>query len=80
MASPSPVLGVPAQPPGDQTRAGLATTLGKSYGTVKDATQSMSSIHRSVINHVVVKEDTLQGLALKYNVTVSIHVPVPVSY
>lgn len=72
MASPSPVLGASAQPPGDRTRDSLATSLGKSYGTVKDASQNMSS-YRSVINHDVVKEDTLQGLALKYDVTVSVN-------
>ena len=71
MASPVPELGVTAQPPEDRTRDSLATSLGKSYGTVKDATQTMSSTYRTVIDHDVVKEDTLQGLALKYDVTVS---------
>lgn len=73
MASPSPVLGGSAQPPGVRVRDSLTTSLGKSYGTVKDASLNMSSAYRSVIiNHDVVEEDTLQGLALKYNVTVSL--------
>ena len=70
MASPSPVLGGSPQSAGNRIRDGLATTLGKSYGTVKDASLNMSSSYRCVINHDVVEEDTLQGLALKYNVTV----------
>lgn len=76
MASPSPVLGGSPQPPGNRIRDSLATSLGKSYGTVKDASLNMSSSYRSVINHSVVEEDTLQGLALKYNVTVS---PIPLT-
>ena len=74
MASPVPELGVTAQGPEDRTRDSLAISLGKSYGTVKDATQNMSSTYRTVINHDVVKQDTLQGLALKYDVTVSMSV------
>ena len=72
MASPSPVLGGSAQPPGDRIRDSLTTSLGKSYGTVKDASLNMSSTYRSVIDHHVIEEDTLQGLALKYDVTVSV--------
>ena len=69
MASAFPVQGVSTQSPGDRSRDSLTTSLGKSYGTVRDSSQIMSS-YRSVIDHHVVKEDTLQGLALKYDVTV----------
>ena len=77
MASPSPVLGGSPQSAGNRIRDSLATSLGKSYGTVKDASLNMSSSYRSVINHDVVEEDTLQGLALKYNVTVSLLNTIP---
>ena len=72
MASPSPTLVGYSQPSGARTKDGLTTTRGKSYGTVKDATPNVSSFYRSVVNHSVVEEDTLQGLAVKYDVTVSI--------
>lgn len=77
MASPSPVLGGSPQPPGNRIRDGLTSSLGKSYGTVKNASLNMSSSYRSVIHHDVVEEDTLQGLALKYNVTVSLLNSIP---
>lgn len=70
MDSSSPAPGASTLSPGDRTRDSLTTSLGKSYGTVKDS-QNMSS-YRSVIDHHVGKEDTLQGLALKYDVTVRV--------
>lgn len=42
----------------------------KSYGTVKSNSPSLQPKNTSFIVHAVQEGDTLQGLALKYNVTV----------
>ena len=44
----------------------------RSYGTVKKISSSYKRSSVSVINHILVEGDTLQGLALKYDVTVSL--------
>lgn len=57
-------------------RTGLVSSQNgqRSYGTVKHLTSSSSSFKRSnisVIHHHLEEGDTIQGLALKYSVTVS---------
>ena len=58
------------------SRKGLVSSLtgsGRSYGTVKSASSSGARRQpgASYTPHVVLKGDTLPGLALKYGVTVS---------
>lgn len=75
MASSSPVniSGVSQ----NSSRTGLVTNSGsgRSYGTVKDSPNvsflGSGTLSKSCIHHSVEEGDTLQGLALKYNVTVS---------
>lgn len=75
MASPSPIPISHAS--GDSSsKTGLVNSAGtsRSYGTVKDSPAHSflgQGLTGGWINHTVEEEDTLQGLALKYNVTVS---------
>lgn len=58
-----------------EDRAGFGSSLNsqRSYGTVKVSSAAFTSAGRlgSYVMHTVHEEDTLQGLALKYNVSVS---------
>ena len=74
MASP---VNVPTESSRDTSRTGLASSLSghRSYGTVKNLTPSPIFTYRAsrscdYLNHDVREEDTIQGLALCYNVTV----------
>ncbi len=74
MASSSPVHISGASQ--NSSRTGLVTNSGsgRSYGTVKESPNlflGSGVASRYCIHHSVEEEDTLQGLALKYNVTVS---------
>ena len=56
-------------------RAGLASSLGRSYGTVKEPSSAgLTASGRlcGYTEHVVDERDTLQGLALRYGVSVSV--------
>lgn len=57
----------------DGGRSGLVSSFQRSYGTVKDSTPAISVSGRpgSYFVHTVQEEDTLQGLAVRYGVTVS---------
>ena len=56
-------------------RAGLGSSFGsqRSYGTVKQSSASLTAAGglRGYTEHAVHEEDTLQGLAIQYGVTVS---------
>ncbi len=57
------------------SKAGLVSSVGiqrswRSYGTVKDSSPRLHSKANSFLVHSVQEGDTLQGLALKYDVTV----------
>lgn len=54
-------------------RVGLVSSQNgqRSYGTVKQYSTSFKRSSVSSITHILEEGDTLQGLALKYNVTVS---------
>lgn len=80
MASPSPVhfsVQQPSPNPEKKTsRTSLVNSFGstqRSYGTVKESASGIGSPYRSseYFNHPVCEEDTLQGIALQYDVSVS---------
>ena len=64
--------GLAVQP--NKARSGLTSSFQRSYGTVKSSSPSISASGRlatgSVSVHRVQEEDTLQGLAVRYGVTV----------
>ena len=57
-------------------RAGLGSSLGsqRSYGTVRQSSAPLATSGklRGYTEHAVHEEDTLQGLAIQYGVTVSV--------
>lgn len=63
-------------------RAGLGSSFGgqRSYGTVKESTITASGRLCGYTVHTVLDEDTLQGLAVKYGVTVSVLVYILVQW
>ena len=56
----------------EKDRSGLVSSFQRSYGTVKDSTPAIIVSGRTgkFFVHTVQEEDTLQGLAVKYGVTV----------
>ena len=79
MASPSPVH-FSVQLPSTQknSRTSLVNSVGsqRSYGTVKESCSGITSPYNrssvvEFLTHPVCPDDTLQGIALQYNVTVS---------
>ena len=78
MASPSPVHFTNSHQPSsnqDTYKTGLVTSVGstRSYGTVKDSPSNSflgTGLVKNCVSHTVEEGDTLQGLAVKYNVTV----------
>lgn len=56
----------------DGGRSGLVSSFQRSYGTVKDSTPAITVSGRpgSYFVHTVQEEDTLQGLAVRYGITV----------
>ena len=59
----------------EKNLSGLGTSFGtqRSYGTVRDSQAPMTTAGKlcSYVVHPVNEQDTLQGLAVRYNVTVS---------
>jgi len=78
MSSSSPIhIRVASPDSNSNSRTGLVSSgsgrVSRSYGTVKEGAVLGNAQSRHSITHAVEDGDTLQGIALKYNVSVSLH-------